>query len=70
MLEQIEAELADGRVSTLGKWRLHQRAGLVRGLLTVGLSPPRRDLDRSLRLGSRSSGVGDLAGGGGVGASG
>jgi hypothetical protein len=34
MLEQIEAELADGKVSAAEKRRLRQRAELVRGLLT------------------------------------
>jgi hypothetical protein len=35
-VEQIGADLPDGRVSTVGKWRLRQRAKLVRGLLTGG----------------------------------
>jgi hypothetical protein len=34
MLEQIEVDLADGKVSAAEKWRLRQRAELVRGLLT------------------------------------
>jgi hypothetical protein len=41
-LEQIEAELADVKVSAVEKWPLRQRAGLVRGLLTGSRSrtPP------------------------------
>jgi hypothetical protein len=34
MLEQIEADRADVKVSAVEKWRLRQRAGLVCGLLT------------------------------------
>jgi hypothetical protein len=34
MLETIEAELADVKVSAAEKWRLRQRAELMRGLLT------------------------------------
>jgi hypothetical protein len=34
MLQQIEAELADVKVSAAEKWRLRQRAELMRGLLT------------------------------------
>jgi hypothetical protein len=34
MLEKTEAELAVEPVSAAEKWRLRQRAGLVRGLLT------------------------------------
>jgi hypothetical protein len=34
MLETIEAELADVKVSAAEKWRLRQRAELVRGLIT------------------------------------
>jgi hypothetical protein len=33
MLEQIEAELANVKVSAAEKWRLRQRAEMVRGLL-------------------------------------
>jgi hypothetical protein len=39
MLEQIEAELADVKVSAVEKWRLRQHAGLVRRLLTEDLAP-------------------------------
>ena len=35
MLEQIEADLADMKVSAAEKWRLRQRAELIRGLLSV-----------------------------------
>jgi hypothetical protein len=34
MLEKIETELADVKVSAVEKWRLRQRAGLVRRLLS------------------------------------
>jgi hypothetical protein len=34
MLEQIEADLADVKVSAAEKWRLRQRAEMVRGLLS------------------------------------
>jgi hypothetical protein len=37
-------------LSAVEKWRLRQRAGLVRGLLTGGYHLARRDLDRGLRL--------------------
>jgi hypothetical protein len=40
----------------------------VREPLSLGYRLPRRDLERGRRLGSRSSGVGGLAGGGGAGA--
>src|SRR6516225_2610423 len=40
----------------------------VRELLSLGYPLPRRDRDRGRRLGSRSSGVGGLAGGVGAGA--
>jgi len=53
MQEQIEAKLADGKVSAVGKWRLRQRAGLVRRLITGGLRQPRRELERGLPLGLR-----------------
>ena len=39
MLEKIEAELADMKVNAAEKWRLRQRAELVRGLLTGDASP-------------------------------
>jgi hypothetical protein len=55
LLAQIEAELADVKFSAVEKWRLRQRAGLVRELLTGAYHLRRRDLDRGLRLG-RSSG--------------
>ena len=57
MLAKIETDLATaGPAETR---RLRQRAELIRGLLTPrGDHPPRRDLTRSLRLGSRSSGGG------------
>jgi hypothetical protein len=35
MLETIEAELADVKVSPAEKWRLRQRAELMRGVLTA-----------------------------------
>jgi hypothetical protein len=34
MLEKIETELADAKVSAAAKWRLRQRAELVRRLLS------------------------------------
>jgi hypothetical protein len=34
MLETIEADLADVKVSAAERWRLRQRAELMRGLLT------------------------------------
>jgi hypothetical protein len=44
MLETIEAELADMKVNAAEKWRLRQRAELVRGLLmtgaAAGIAPP------------------------------
>jgi hypothetical protein len=36
MLEEIEAELAGEKVGPTEKWRLRQRAELVRGLLASG----------------------------------
>jgi hypothetical protein len=36
MLQQIEVELADVKVSAAEKWRLRQRAELVRRLLAPG----------------------------------
>jgi hypothetical protein len=33
MLDEIEADLADTTVSAVEKWRLRQRADLIRGLL-------------------------------------
>jgi hypothetical protein len=39
MLETIEAELADMKVNAAEKWRLRQRAELVRGLLAPS-GPP------------------------------
>ena len=53
----IEAELADVKLSAIEKWRLRQRAGLVRQLLTGAPSLSRRDLGRDLPLGSRSFGL-------------
>ena len=38
MLDKIEAELADENPRAAEKWRLCQRAELVRGLLTAGRS--------------------------------
>jgi hypothetical protein len=46
MLEQIEAELADVKVSAVEKWRLRQRAELMRGLLHA-----RSDRGRTTQLG-------------------
>jgi hypothetical protein len=34
MLETIDADLADAKVSAAEKWRLRQRAELIRGLIT------------------------------------
>jgi hypothetical protein len=56
----FDTELVDVTLSAAEKWRLRQRAGLVRGLLTRGRSPTAP----GLFLGSRSSCVGDLAGSG------
>jgi hypothetical protein len=57
MLEQIEAELADGKVSAAEKRRRRQRAELVRGLITGAYHLPRRDLARAGRRAAfRSSG--------------
>jgi hypothetical protein len=39
MLEKIETELADENAGTAEKWRLRQRAELVRGLLAPSGSP-------------------------------
>jgi hypothetical protein len=67
MLEQIEASLTDVKASAAEKWRLRQRAELVRRLLTGGLSP-RRDLDRGPPVPiALLQCVGGLAGGGGAG---
>jgi hypothetical protein len=35
MLEQIEADLADGTAGAAENWQLRQRAQLIRGLLTT-----------------------------------
>jgi hypothetical protein len=44
ILEKIEAELADENAGAPEKWRLRQRADLVRGLLMIGaaagIAPP------------------------------
>jgi hypothetical protein len=34
MLEKIETELANEKIKAAEKWRLRQRAGLIRALLT------------------------------------
>jgi hypothetical protein len=39
MLDEIEADLAEVKVSAAEKWRLRQRAEMVSGLLTGGRSP-------------------------------
>jgi hypothetical protein len=36
MLEKIETELADEKIGAAEKWRLQERAKLVRGLLAPG----------------------------------
>jgi hypothetical protein len=57
MLEEIEAELADVNASAVEKWRLRQRASLIRAGCSPGADHlARRDLDRGPRLGSRSFG--------------
>jgi hypothetical protein len=61
----FDTELVDVTLSTAEKWRLRQRAGRSAGCSRRTYHLTRRDLD--LRLGSRSSGVGDLAGSGGAG---
>jgi hypothetical protein len=44
MLDKIETELADENAGAAEKWRLRQRAELVRGLLmtgaAAGIAPP------------------------------
>ena len=68
MLEKIEAELVDKTVGATEISRVLHRTELMCELLTAGGHLSRRDLDRGLLLGSRSSGVGGLAGDGGAGA--
>jgi hypothetical protein len=42
MLEKIETELADETMGVAEKWRLRQRADLMRGLLTACPPAPSR----------------------------
>jgi hypothetical protein len=66
MLEKIKAELTNA--GSAEKLHLRQREELIRGLFVPSGSPtPPRSRARPRRLGSRSSGVGGLAGGGGAG---
>jgi len=46
MLEQIEAELADVKVSAVEMWRLRQRVGLVCRLLS--LAEPRSEPEQAM----------------------
>jgi hypothetical protein len=48
VLEQIEAELADVKMSAVEKWRFRQRAGLVRRLLSPAQSRSEPEPDYGL----------------------
>ena len=52
MLEQIEADLADMKVSAAGKWCLRQRAELMRGLFSQKQQAPHDRIRALLIVGS------------------